>query len=370
MNRKEFLKSMAGVAVAAAAPSGSVAALAAPRRPNAPAGRKITRGVSFYSYQEEIFTRAMTLEDCVAEVASMGAEGIQLISEAVIPNYPNPPESWVREWHALMARYGTRPTALDTYWDFNMGEHRTLSFAEAADVVAGQLRLCHRLGFPILRPTEGKPTNFTVEQLIEKVLPLAEKLDIRIAPELHAPYGLKGGRLDGYLDLIQRTGTKHFGITLDTSVFQKRYPRIIRDRQIRDGVLGQKVATYITDAQARGEPKAAALAAITAMGASAAELRFLDTVYNPALMQDPQDLIPLIPYIFNVHAKILDMTEDLTEYSIPFDEVIPVLVKHGYQGSIDTEYEGQRHTQDAFDTDSCEQVRRNQVQLRRLLGEI
>jgi hypothetical protein len=42
----------------------------------------------------------------------------------------------------------------------------------------------------------------------------------------------------------------------------------------------------------------------------------------------------------------------------------------GYSGYINSEYEGQRLTQDAFETDSCEQVRRHHVMLRRLLGEI
>jgi hypothetical protein len=45
-------------------------------------------------------------------------------------------------------------------------------------------------------------------------------------------------------------------------------------------------------------------------------------------------------------------------------------VEGGIDASIVSEYEGQRHTQDAFETDSCEQVRRQHVMLRRLLGEI
>jgi hypothetical protein len=99
-------------------------------------------------------------------------------------------------------------------------------------------------------------------------------------------------------------------------------------------------------------------------------LRFVETVYNPVLMQNPKDLLPIMPYIFNIHGKFWEMTEHLKEYSLAYEEAVPVLIQGGYNGYIDSEYEGQRSTQDAKETDSCEEVRRQHVQLRRLLGEI
>jgi hypothetical protein len=60
----------------------------------------------------------------------------------------------------------------------------------------------------------------------------------------------------------------------------------------------------------------------------------------------------------------------MREYSIPYDEIIPVLMEINYSYSIDSEYEGQRWIQDAVITDSCEQVRREHVVFRRLFGEI
>ena len=51
-----------------------------------------------------------------------------------------------------------------------------------------------------------------------------------------------------------------------------------------------------------------------------------------------------------------------------YPEVLKALADAGYQGSIDSEYEGQRLTQDAFVTDSCEQVRRQHLAMRRVLS--
>jgi hypothetical protein len=74
--------------------------------------------------------------------------------------------------------------------------------------------------------------------------------------------------------------------------------------------------------------------------------------------------------IFHIHAKFYEMIDDETEYSIPYDEVIPVLEEGGYQGYLSSEYEGNRHIQDVFEVDSVEQVRRQQEMFMKLLHEI
>jgi hypothetical protein len=78
MNRKEFLKVMGGAAATAAAISvpslGAASASegrATPRVPAPPPG-KLTRGISFYSYQAAYYSGMMSVEDCVAEAGSIG----------------------------------------------------------------------------------------------------------------------------------------------------------------------------------------------------------------------------------------------------------------------------------------------------------
>ncbi len=81
MTRKDFLQTMAAVgAWATVSPAANTAA--------APKG-KLTRGVSLYSYQEEFYTRAMTLEDCLMEASSIGASAIELLPEEMVPDFPS-----------------------------------------------------------------------------------------------------------------------------------------------------------------------------------------------------------------------------------------------------------------------------------------
>ena len=73
--------------------------------------------------------------------------------------------------------------------------------------------------------------------------------------------------------------------------------------------------------------------------------------------------------IGHIQAKFYEMTEDEVEYSIPYDEIVPVLIEGGFDGYLSSEYEGNRHIQDAFPVDSVEQVRRQHAMFARLLGE-
>jgi sugar phosphate isomerase/epimerase len=75
-----------------------------------------------------------------------------------------------------------------------------------------------------------------------------------------------------------------------------------------------------------------------------------------------------MPYIFHIHAKFYEMLDDGTEYSIPYDKIIPALKAGNYQGYLSSEYEGNRHIQDAFPVDSVEQVRRQHAMFHRLLA--
>ena len=83
----------------------------------------------------------------------------------------------------------------------------------------------------------------------------------------------------------------------------------------------------------------------------------------------PKRMLEFMPYIFHIHAKFYEMVDDHTEFSIPYDEIIAVLQEGGYEGYLCSEYEGNRHIQDAFEVDSVEQVRRHQVMMAGLLGE-
>jgi sugar phosphate isomerase/epimerase len=296
----------------------------------------IELGVSLYSYGGD-FLVTMTLEDCLADVADMGATGVEILADTHIPGYPAPAAGWVDEWHALVDRYELTPTCYSCWLDTRLRKDRTLTVDEALPLLVRDLELAHRLGFTILRPKLGVVSLDLVpdpvwRETVERALPKAEEYDVRIAPEIHAPTPLRSRIVDDYVDLARQS--EHFGLLIDTGIFQN----------------AERTSTHSDSRFVFGDPDPALAAQVA---------REMSRPMN----EDPGELADVMPYVFHVHAKFWDMTDELTDPHMPYDAIVEALVGGGYNGSLSSEYEGPRDLFLASDM-----VRRQQAMLRRLVG--
>ncbi|HVB33465.1 MAG TPA: TIM barrel protein [Patescibacteria group bacterium] len=321
------------------------------------------RGVTLYSYTGDFQMGTMNLEQCVADVADMEAEGIEILGETHVEGYPNPSEEWVGQWHGLMEKYHTKPSCLDSFVDSMLKKGSYLTVDESIAMLVRDMKLANRLGFKIMRPTFGK-SPIPVPELIEKALPYAEQYDLKVAIEIHSPARIESDWMNSLLEVISRTNTKRFGFTLDMSIFSKRPPHYFEDRMLRRGAH-ENIVRFVGKAYEDHLGPEKTMAEVRKMGGNEADLSWasLAGVYhfsdNP-----PQDLLKIMPYIYHIHGKFWEMTDDLQEYSIPYETVIPVLVKGGCGAYFSSEYEGPRELFRASD-----QLRRHQAMLRILFGE-
>ena len=354
MTRKGFLQTIAGAA--AAAYIADVPAAAVPLS-------KIKRGVTLYSYTGDFQAGTMSLEQCIADVADMGAEGIEILGETHVDGYPNPSDRWVDNWHRLMDKYHTKPSCLDSFIDSMLHKDRLLTVQESLDMMVRDFKLAKRLGFKVNRPTFGT-SNIPVPELIEKALPYAEEFDVKIAFEAHSPAILNSDSMHELLNIVTKTKTKYFGFTPDMSIFTKTPPRHWENRLIERGAR-EKIIQYIRTAYQNNLGPDKTMAEVKKMGGNESELRWASIagVYHFS-NNNPKDLLPYLPYVYHVHGKFWEMTEDLHEYSIPYEQVIPVFVEGGYEHYFSSEYEGPRDLFRASD-----QLRRHHAMLRRLFGE-
>jgi sugar phosphate isomerase/epimerase len=301
----------------------------------------ITLGVSLYSYGGD-FLVTMSLEDCVADVADMGAADIEILADTHIPGYPAPTTAWIDSWLDLVDGAGLTPTCYSSWLDTRLHKGRDLTVDEGVPILLRDLELAHRLGFSIVRPKLGVVSLDLIpdpvwRETVERVLPRAAELGIRIAPEIHSPTPLKSKIVDDYVDLVRDTGTEHFGLLIDTGIFQ----------------MGERSGDGHSDS-------------VYAFGNPSPELREqVAREMSKPLAVPAGDLLDLMPYVIHVHAKFWDMTDDLTDPHIPYDGVVDALVRGGYRGSLSGEYEGPRDLYRASDV-----LRRQQLMLRRLLGGV
>lgn len=325
ISRKEFINVAAGAAAMAVAPVSMLASTGKPAV--APTFGKIKRAISVYSYSRLLNTE-MTLEDCFADIHSNGCQGIEILASHV-KGYPDPTEEWIDWFKSMMEKYELEPVQFGHWVDARLyPDWRTnpLSTKESVERYAKDIRLAARLGFSHMRTTIGI-TNVLMdpvenwEEFTEQVLPVAEAYNISLNHEIHKPTKVDDPPIfDLFINFIERTGTKNFGFNVDFGVFNQTPPETPPD---------------------------------------------LEAGEDPFRPSAPQDLEKILPYVHCCHAKFRNMSDDCQDLDIPYADVIDVLQKGGYEGFLNSEYEGPNRDDRVYTSD---QLRKQHVMLKRLLG--
>jgi sugar phosphate isomerase/epimerase len=78
-----------------------------------------------------------------------------------------------------------------------------------------------------------------------------------------------------------------------------------------------------------------------------------------------KDITELLPYTHHIHGKFYEVDETGSETSIPYPQIMALLKKEGYQGTISAEWEGHAFT---GETIGFQQVQRWHAMCKRLLA--
>lgn len=280
------------------------------------------RGVALYSYSAE-YGFEKNLEDCFEDICDMGAHGIEILANTHIDNYPYPTDEWVNNWFALCEKYEVEPVEYGHWIDCRVLQDRVLTTEEAVEMLERDLRLAHRLGFKILRTKMSVITDDLApvenwREIIKGALPLAERLGLTMCPEIHIPTSLKSPMIKDYVDFIDETGTKSFGLNIDFSVFRKKFNP--------------------------GE--------------------WVDPHFVPS---EPEDIIPLLPYIYCCHAKLFHMSDDFEETMVPYKEILTILKENNWNGYLLSEYEGNDKYDAGYEVGQT--LRKQHIMMKNILGE-
>lgn len=340
----------------------------------------IRRGVSLYSLQDSYGRGGLGLEGVVSVVEEMGTQGIEILSDEMIRGAQNASEETLAEWDRIIAEHPLSLVANDIFINSNMYRNRWWTLEEQVASLEADLRLSHRLGFPLVRLVSR-----TSPAVIRPALPLAEKLGVSMAIEVHAGMSFGDPITQAWIDEMYAVDSPHVGLVVDTGIFCERHPRIATN-YFRSMGLSEEVAQYIDDVFASGTDT------ITAWGGrkggrSVSEQQYVD--YPKALLKlfrGPIDefyagrstgyenttldvLDEYLPWIKSFHGKFYEMTDEGTEYSIDYSKIIARLKSLGFSGYICSEYEGQRFVVPGDPIDDVGQLRKHQELLDRLISE-
>jgi sugar phosphate isomerase/epimerase len=345
----------------------------------------IKRGVSFYSYQQAQFFKEMDYKDMCRELReNLGCDGVEIINEATVPQYPFPSKEFLGDWWNTMARYDLAPVALDGFLDTLRFRDHVINKKEAGELVKLDLQLAHDMGFKHIRTMTGLPV-----EVIERALDTAVKLDVKIAWEIHSPIPIKpdptikglfcespGTAVYDTVEFIKKCGTKHVGFVPDMGIFMKgpyldsveAALRHMKDRQAAANI--EAMMKDVPLSEMGGEINRKYPHALESLGP------WEQRAFQWKTIAQPEDLELILPYICSFHGKVHNMIEVAPGvYDDPVTmnkEVIDVLRKNNWDGYFCTEFEGQRSYQDLPRdqlADEVDQVRRHHQMLRRYIGE-
>ncbi len=280
------------------------------------------RGIALYSYSAE-FGITKNLEDCFQDMYDMGAHGLEILANTHIENYPNPSEEWIAEWFRLLDKYEIIPVEYGNWIDSHMLGYRDLTTEESYELLARDIRLAHRLGFTVMR-TKMPVISSALDpvenwrEIIKMALPLAEECGIKMCPEIHAPTNLDSQMVRNFVEFIEETGTKNFGLNIDFGVFRNNFDN---EPEHRNNFMGSK----------------------------------------------PEEIIPLLPYVYCCHAKFNHMSDDFEETTIPYKEVVDIMKEHNWDGYLLSEYEGWDKYDPGYEVGQT--LRKHHIMLKRYLGD-
>jgi sugar phosphate isomerase/epimerase len=334
----------------------------------------IKRGVSLYSYQQEQFFKRMDLRAQIKEVReSLNTDGIEIIDQQTIRDYPNPSDEFVDNWHALMDEFNMKAVTMDVYMDVLQFRDHVMTHDECAERLIGDIKLAARLGFENVRCLSAVPLDVMI-----KALPTAEKYNVRMGKEIHAPNPIDGKLVSEIVEYVDKTNTKFIGLVPDMGVFQflPNNPSLewsMRHGASREAVEIVKKACLMK----KNEDEARQMILEGIQNPTDADLSLAFQVHMLSY-SNPADIEKLVPYIVSIHGKFYEMTEiegkpgQYEDKSINYADTIAALKKGGFEGYINSEYEGQRYQQDRgmeYLADVVEEVRRHHEMLARLIGE-
>jgi sugar phosphate isomerase/epimerase len=327
-------------------------------------------GVTLYSFTPDFHAGRVTLDDLFARAADLEmGPGLEIIGFQSVRGFPNITDEFERHFKGLVDRYGFELSCIDCNADRAVRSDRLLSEDELYEYLAAQLRAAHKLGFPAARMQWAAPLS-----VMERLVPLAKQLDVRMGVEIHAPETVDSGWVVAQREWHARHQSPYLGFVIDsgstTTRISPRLFEVYRAKGLSDELL-QAIADrwHSLDGQrfeAHDEIGAFVQLAMS-MGAP------FDQAINLAVFAvgihghgDPRMWLEIADQIVHVHAKFFHVTEDGEEPAVPIADTIRVLIEAGYDGYVSSEYEGWHWdtTNDAF-----EMVKREQRIIRGVLDE-
>jgi sugar phosphate isomerase/epimerase len=288
-------------------------------------------GVSLHSFTNEYCSFKWSLEDLLLLCTELGG-GVEIVGPAHQRGFPYLTDEYERVFKSAVDRNGLTPTSYGSYADPFMLSDRDLSPDEMVAYHIPQLEAAARLGFSIVR------LQYFVHTVAEKLLPYAEKWNLKMGYELHVPLTVESPETQMLVEQVSRINSPHLGIIPDAGIFA----RSISDYRLSDmkkAGMSDKLIKLATELWAQKMDVVESMKELGKHGMTSAQLGTAEGIWSSYGQSDPEALRAIMPHVIHFHGKFYTMV-DGDEPTLRYKEFVRVLVESGYKGWMSSEYEG------------------------------
>jgi hypothetical protein len=294
--------------------------------------QKFKLGTTLFSFTNEFWSHEFTFEQLVRKVGELGlGPGLEVIGFQSIRGFPNVSDEFAARFRDLVAMYKLEPTSLAInadVWARRGGA--PLSVDETVAYLDPQIRAAKKLGFPVVRSQLA-----ATPEVVERLLPLVEKLGVRMGPELHAPWTIDSPAVVAYRELYARLRSPLLGFIPDFGSCAKAWPapylRQLREAGIPPALLDLAMSVWNGEGDTQWKRDEFARRA-------AAEK------FEPA--RDPRGRAPPASTTATVVGSGRESTRPVisqlhvegNETTVPYDKLLPMFVEGGYEGYMSSEW--------------------------------
>lgn len=321
-------------------------------------------GATLFAFTNEWHARQYNLEQLIAKIAERKlGPGLEVIGFQSFRDFPRISDDTAAHFKDLVAQHGLTPSCLGANADVAIRRGKMMSIDELVDYHVPQLEAAAKLGFPAVRLQFAAPAEVAI-----RLLPLAEKLGIKMGPEIHAPLSPTSPPVMAYREAYAKANSPLLGFVPDFGCCARALPPSylanLREQGMPEDLLQMAIEVWHLPQDA-GWKRGEFARRVASLNSDPAIVSALSVIFNIVSPGQAEAWRELVPQTIHIHGKFYDFDADGNESAIPYQEILPVFRDGGYNGFISSEWEGHLYSRaDAFDM-----VERHQAMCRRILGQ-
>ncbi len=319
-------------------------------------------GSTLFSFTNAFLRLDYTFEQLLAKVAELDlGPGIEVIGFQSIRGFPKISEEFAARFRELIERYRLVPSCLAINADVALRRGAMMSTEDSVAYHEPQLRAASKLGFPLVR------YQFTASpEVIRRLVPLAEQLQVKMGLEIHAPHGPNSPEVLAYREMYEGANSPMLGFIPDFGSSAKTPPPayidILRAQGVGDDIIEAALNIWRSDASAQA--KRGRFVEYAAGRLDALKLSAVSVIFNMMSPRPATAWRELMPQVIHIHGKFYGFDSSGSESCIPYEDLLPEFVKGRFNGFMSSEWEGHMYSSD----DGFDMVKKHHTLCRRILS--